>query len=73
MNFTEMVDKMKKEGITSVAPFKLKGKAKPFFEMLSLMNYTEPFSQPKTYWEIMAQYYTFTGGSRYRGEFEIVR
>ncbi len=42
MNLSELIRDMKEKGLMSVAPIRFQGKAKPTFEMLTIMADTRP-------------------------------
>ena len=52
MTLSELIQEMKSKGLMSVAPIRFIGKAKPTFEMLTIMADTLPEETDPNYWGI---------------------
>ena len=52
MNLTQLITGIKEKGLMSVAPIKVRGKAKPVFDMLVIMNDTETEETDPNWWTL---------------------
>lgn len=52
MKLTELIKDMKEKGLVSIGCLKFKGQAKPVFEMLAIMNDTEPEETDPNWWKL---------------------
>ena len=63
MNLSELIQQMKRDGLMSVAPIKLRGTSKATLDFWALMANTEAFNPSKDICEVIAAIYAEHGGS----------